>query len=606
MFRINYTNLTFDQVSAIVDSKSAPFSAGGYCDRLVGRKFRIVLDDEGITPPALEYEFIDENRLLLRENGAAAVECGYGARSMREPENGITLFSHMVPGTLRGYTGVLNFETGVATVVEMWFIDHQGAAVDSTKKNYSIQEATQLGFYVNREVERQIYRGYFALEGKAVPAGRDFRSLRLDNKMVYWKDTRGKECVITYLTNEFSSFIELNTPDGEDVITVPSDYLQMSDNLFLTVRGEVEYSGRLIIEVLDLFTMKKMGVTMGIDESDAFEYWLYKAEGRQLGQYAVFYDFNDKGDRRPSMIEERLRSGKGARCTYRTSILAKYINEEEVREAARHVLLFQEGQDNLMISENRMADSKQCLGKTMKVRDDSGYEIELDFFSEKYLRFRQPGTDWKEEQYRVSQLDEDLVYLGFYVTGSCPPRCLMIAIDFSNGCATSIDSVMAGGYDYHDVVPAYHFGYVEMEGITPPRTRRHHFTRELLGRSFTWTYSQGMSSQHIYNAPESYSWTIFTNGQPGEPANRSGSFAWSSPCTYIKLRDDVYIMTWIEEKWAGTMGSVAMNLRLMHDCGYIIHAAHDGSNVAFDQMSALARDAGKCDMTGIFGLKHLG
>lgn len=602
MFRINYSKLSLEQVKKIVAEGAAPESAGGFCDRLAGRRFSIVLDNEGVTPPTLEYEFKCSQKLVLKENGGEPVECSYGARSMKN----VTLFSHMVPGTLRGYTGILNFDTGVATVVEMWFIDYQGADVDSTKKAYTIADTTALGIYVNREVQRQIYRGYFTLEGKEPPKTRDYRSLRLDNKMIYWKDTRGKECVITYTTNEFTTLVEVNTPDGEDVITLPSDYLQMNDNMFLHVRGEVEYSGRLSVEVLDLFTMQKMGVTMGIDENDKFEHILYKAEGRQLGQYAVFYDFNDKGTARPKMIEERLKSGKGARCTYRTSILAKYINKEEIKEAAKHVKIFEEYPDNVMISESKMADSDQCLGKKLTVRCDDGYAVELDFFSEKVLRWRFPDGEWKEEQYRVSQLDEDLVYMGFYVSESCPPRGFMIALDFSNGCATCIECAMEGGHDFHDVIPSYHFGYIDMVGLTPSRTRRHGFTRELLGRSFTWTYSDGMSSQHIYNAPESYSWTIFTNGEPGEAANRSGSFVWSSPCTYIKLRDEIYIMTWIEEKWAGTMGSIAMNLRLMHDCGFIMNATHEGEEIHFNQMSAFARDAGKCDMSGIFTLKHLG
>ena len=80
---------------------------------------------------------------------------------------------------------------------------------------------------------------------------------------------------------------------------------------------------------------------------------------------------------------------------------------------------------------------------------------------------------------------------------------------------------------------------------------------------------------------------------------------WSSPCTYIKLRDQVYIMTWVEEKWSGSLSSAAMNLRIMHDCGFILSCAHDASSLHFTTLSAFARDAGKCDLSGVYTLKYL-
>ena len=164
-------------------------------------------------------------------------------------------------------------------------------------------------------------------------------------------------------------------------------------------------------------------------------------------------------------------------------------------------------------------------------RDDAGFWAELDFRGDTRLKFRTAERDWTEAEYRVNQLDHDLVFLGFFIRDSCPPEAMEFALDFANGCATCIDIKIAGGHDPHDGVPVYHFGYMETEGVPVPRTRRHGFTNELLGRSFTWTYSKGMTSQHIYNAPNSYSWTIFLGGNPGDPGYRAGGFVWSSPCT---------------------------------------------------------------------------
>ena len=94
-------------------------------------------------------------------------------------------------------------------------------------------------------------------------------------------------------------------------------------------------------------------------------------------------------------------------------------------------------------------------------------------------------------------------------------------------------------------------------------------------------------------------------GNPGDPGYRSGGFVWSSPCTYIKLRDDVYIMTWVEQKWSGSFTTAAMNLRIMHDCGFSLGLTHDASKLLFHEMGAFARAAGTADMSGIFTLRHL-
>jgi hypothetical protein len=353
--------------------------------------------------------------------------------------------------------------------------------------------------------------------------------------------------------------------------------------------------------------LKKIGVSMGIDENDAFEYRLYTAGGRKLGQLATFYDFNDEGDTYPTNVTDRVDfSVKGARATYRPSLMIKDVTMEQLDELGKKASIFDPNKEHIMISANRMEESRQCVGKHLFVRFDDGYAWEYEFPAARTLRYRPVGDEkWYEVEYRASRLDEDLVLLGHYQPSYPHPACLILALDFSNGCTTCIDGRLDGRYQLRDVDAHYHFGVIEMEGLTPPRLLRHGFTRDLLGRSFTWTYSKNMSSQHIYTAPHSYSWTIFTNNEPGSPANRSGGFVWSSPCEYIKLREDVFIMNWVEEKWEGIMGCKAMNLRLMQDCGFDFGVVPDASQIIFDQMGAIGREAGRFDLTGIYTLKHL-
>lgn len=600
MFRVNYANLNKAQVEALIGAAPAPSCNSALCGCLAGKTLKIILDEKPVAGPVLEYEFLSGSKLLIKENGFEAVECAYGALSLGP----ITLFTHMLPGKKYGYNVIINWETSVVTVFEMWFIDYEGTEIDPRNPTYSVFDANGMKPYINREVQRQYYFGYLEKEGETPPEKRDRLTQRLDNRMIDWKDDRGREHIVTYTTNVFSTLVEVNTPDGDDVLTLPSDNLQIDDQYFIYSRGEVEFSGRFVLDVIDVQNNKKIGVSMGIDENEAFEYFLYKADGRLLGQGATFFDFNDRGDKYSDIITGRMDySVKGARVTYRPSIMAKHLTPEEIMTAFKNGAIYNPAKNHVMMAAHRMKASTQCTGKHLFFRDDDGFAIEYNFIGDTDLEYRMEGeSEWHKEIYRASQLDEDLTILAHVRSNSNPPACFVLALDFANGCATCIDASIGGKYDTRDVTPKYHFGFIDMEGLTPPRMMRHGFTKELLGRSFTWTYSDHMTSQHIYNSPHSYSWTIFNGGKPGTPAFRAGGFVWSSPCWYIKLRDNVYIMNWVEEKWEGIMGCAAMNLKIMHDCGFSFGVVPDGEFVVLDTMGALCRDAGHYDMSGIFPL----
>jgi hypothetical protein len=602
MYRLEYANLDLKQVEEILSKRTAPISSSGFCGRLTGKSLKIVTDKLPVEGPTLEYEFKSDTKLLLKENGGAAVGCDYGALSLKD----VTLFSHMVPGGKKGYTTIVNWKTSVVTVYEMWFIDYEGFKIDHYKTYYDIPDLEGLDPVVNREVQRQYYFGYLELPGKEPPTERDRLSLKMENAVIKWREDRGKHRLNTYTSTTFSTVVELDTPDGGDMLAFVSDILRINDSMFIYCFGEVEYSGRLSVEVLDLGGMKKIGVTMGIGEDDKFEHTLYSGKGELLGRFGTFYDFNDKGDQYSDFTKGPIDfSKKGTRATYRPRIMMKKITREELTEASKNTLIFspERQAEKVMSSAHFMEASDYCAGKNLKFRGDNGYTVELRFKTGTELEYRMEGeSEWHLEEYRATEIDDGLIILGYYRSGSNPPANHIFALDFVNGCATCIASKIGSKHDMHDVEPSYHFGVIEMEGLTPLRIFRHGFTDELLGHAYTRTYSDTMSSIHIYNAPHSYSWTIITHSEPGSPANRAGGPVWSSPCEYVKIRKDIYMMNWVEQKWAGLMGCMFMNHRTMHECGFTFGLLHDGKTVIMDQLGAISRPAGYVDLSGVYEL----
>jgi hypothetical protein len=62
----------------------------------------------------------------------------------------------------------------------------------------------------------------------------------------------------------------------------------------------------------------------------------------------------------------------------------------------------------------------------------------------------------------------------------------------------------------------------------------------------------------------------------------------------VKLRDDLYFLYWLEEACNGTLGTIVVNLRTMHDAGFDYHCGDQG--LTLGPVGAQARHAGRFDI----------
>src|SRR5579862_943531 len=221
MHRIRYTKLTEKQIGdKLVAAASGPTCATAFSDALSGKSVTIVTDD-GLT---LGYHFKAKNRLALIVEGGPAVQAGYGALTLQR----LIIFSHMVPGTQKGYQVILDPVQRLATVFEIWFS----------------------GYSDNREVQRQIHFGY--IQGSEAPATRHSLTNRLEGKGFHWIQDTGIETLELYPSVLYSTFVELTRLGGELCFCGPSDYVKIDDDLYIYSRVECEFSGTITLYALDL------------------------------------------------------------------------------------------------------------------------------------------------------------------------------------------------------------------------------------------------------------------------------------------------------------------------------------------------------------------
>ena len=560
-FSFEHTNLTQEQVKTAVNAfaPAAPAASPRFADKA----FYFALDGG----ESLRCEFNkDGSNITVRGLGASNGKVPYAALEL----GSVFLIAYQVPGALTSHIAVCDTESRLATVYETWLC---GEGVPA------------------REVCREVHHGY--ITGREVPNHRPSPTKRLVGKAVRWNGDLGSSLSI-YATFMASSFV----PDGSNqTFTAPTDYFEFDYHTYLYSRCEVEFSGELVLEVFDLHTMKLIGVRLGITKNDNFEFRPYTASGKLLGQFAAYgpfgleYDQPPRFSRRPSGGENAAPPPmpKGARIAYRPFQMVHKMTLEEVRDLAARTGAWKGAFAGTGKEKRCMPTSEIMLGhKVFNLNFDGkvfSYRITGKFETQFKLA---PGDDWRTERCEAFEADEGLAFFTHAFDGQKPTEVYQYAIDFKTGLATCLISRLNNEKYPREPTQEWLFGYIDSneKGFKAP-AERHSFTDELVGRSFTWTYTDDMCSQHIYSTGESYSWSILMNGIPG--------MMWSSPCKYVKIRDDVYMMSWIEHRSAGTQGLYLFNLKTMHDCGTCFGITHD-QIFEYNTFGAEARSAGSIQM----------
>jgi len=588
MHRFKYTKLTSEQV----DRKLAATAAGPKCVSelsgvLAGKSLKIVTDNG----PTLNYSFRTKDKLTLAEDGGAAVEAAYGALALKQ----MVFFSHMLPKTRKGYSVIVDLQTNLATVFEVWFCggkEPNGGVLD------------------DREVQRQAYFGYIDAAGKEAPKKRHHPTNRLEGTGFYWKQDTGIETLELYPSIISSNFVELTRHADDLSYCSPSEYVMIDDNLFIYERIECEFSGTMTLYLLDLFTETQVGMRLGFNEKDDLEYYLFRGTGKIVGQLTSLAPFDEHGlaanivssTAKAAPKQATPQSTKGMRTVYRPGRTFKNMTEEQVHQAAEKSTRTFTGDANTPQEQgggmggNTLPFTDLLVGKEFTLRYDNdgpawNYKV-IDLYN---LQWRKDGDkEWQKETYRAFESDEKLVFFAHIVTGSRPRSCRRIALDLTNGLTTCILSKMGTKYYGNEVSYRAIFGAAEMEGIAAPQYVRHEFTDELVGRGFTRSYSDQMTSMHLYTTPHSSSWTIYT-------ANQTLGMQWCAPALYVKLRDGVYIFDLVEEGCNGAETCIIENEKTKRASGFGFSGGERG--VGLNIIGAIARDIGKYDVKQYFGPK---
>lgn len=582
MHRFNYTKLTKAQIGKdLARTNAGPECVSEFSDALAGKSLKIVTKDG----PVLNYTFNDKTRLTLSQDGGRIVNAGYGALTLKQ----IVFFSHMIPDAQKGFNVFIDLDTNLATVFEVWF---SSGEVARTLGGNEIK-------IDDREVQRHIYFGYVEIPGQKAPEKLHHLTNRIEGKGMYWKQDTGIETLEFYASVVSTDFVELTRHADSIGYCAPSDYILVKDNIFIYDRTECEFSGIFTLFAADLFTETQAGVRLGFNEKDELEYYMFRGKGKVVGHLTSLAPFDEHG-KEPMFVQApgdpQSPAEKGQRLVYRPVHDFPNISPEEIHQAAlKNTTAFggDPGAPQMMF-QNNMPFSDILVGKEFTLRYDNGGPVRHYRITDKYkLNYREDDEKvWHEEDCRVYEADEKLAWFSHLLTDSKPRASVQVALDLTNGLTTCIHSQM--GTEYYGNETSYYaiFGIAEMEGLKAPRYLRHELTDELTGHAFSWSYSDQMTSMHLYTTPNSHSWTIYTQ-------NQTMGAQWCAPCIYVKVRDNVYIMSVNEEACNGHQMIVMINTKMARDCGFGFSGNRNGINLGLT--GAIGRHIGYYDVREYFG-----
>ncbi len=581
-YRYDWTPLTEAAIGAAINqvAMEGPRCASGADMSLSGKTMQLVCDNgtTGVKGPTLSYRFLTGNRLMLSENGGDSVNAGFGAVKM----GGITVFAHLIPDTLRGFAVFVNDETGIATVIELWF-----GGYDKRK----------------REVMREIYQGYVFTQGAEPPAERHKFTNRVEGTAYFWRQDNGNETLEFYPSIAYTHWVELTRMSRHQGYSAPADYIDIDEGRHIYTRTECEFSGIFTAYAFDQNRARQAGLRLGFNAADELEFQVFRGNGEWLGQIAKYEDFHvtDGGPMLPRPGPGQAgtvdATAKGARAVYRPNETWKKMTVAEVDAAVKeNTRVFSQrvgaGSGATGMATNVHAPTGKLAGKSATITYDNGPAMEYQFTTADELRWRKDGQgDWQTARYNAWESVPGVFFFGHVLASEKNHDGHIVVADFETGKASCYNGYLNTPYVANEAGCRPLFGKIDADGVPDPGVDRHDFTEEMLGRCITYSYQPGLTSMHLYSTPRTTSWIIFM-------PSRAAGLEWCGSGSQIKIRDGLYFLYWIEEACNGTLGTILLNMRTMHDMGIGYHCGEEG--LSMSPIAALLGHAGKYDIDKYF------
>ena len=223
----------------------------------------------------------------------------------------------------------------------------------------------------------------------------------------------------------------------------------------------------------------------------------------------------------------------------------------------------------------------ELTGTTLELVMDTGYDYDLTFADRKTLRFGEKDGPSGEYGYECLKVDDDTYFVNFELTGTELRTCMTFVLDMEQSLVTACRCTLGQNPRYPKMPKPYiSFGAIRKEDGTVPQ-KRHGYTSDTVGKSIHWNYGN-LEVVHVYYSERYYRLTQTREGMERLKVEKPDVYEMLSkrnidtiledPCSWIKIKDGIYVFVVNEETMNRQRGSgnnliFLMNLNRMHDVG---------------------------------------
>lgn len=160
-----------------------------------------------------------------------------------------------------------------------------------------------------------------------------------------------------------------------------------------------------------------------------------------------------------------------------------------------------------------------------------------------------------ESDYEAFEIADDLYYVHYLRRDMPQPVAVSYALDLATGAVTGAFGMLGIEPDPHLARQQWFQGFVEGSGAGEHPHRR---SSDLVGKRVRYRYSSDDVYDHIYLTDTLFTWVCMGGAEQGE--------ADTERCVHWKIRDGVYLFSWLE-KLLGVEGMVLVNFERLRSVG---------------------------------------
>ncbi|BBF43550.1 MoaF protein precursor [Lachnospiraceae bacterium KM106-2] len=216
-------------------------------------------------------------------------------------------------------------------------------------------------------------------------------------------------------------------------------------------------------------------------------------------------------------------------------------------------------------SEFKKESTKDLLGTSVTLNYENGSNVIYTFLDEECMKASY-SKDGQEEAYAciyTAVSPREGIYLVDFIEDHGLSQSITTVIDKNLGIATTMRAQLPTREeaDVSQLVRAMNnmpmtsvkaeYLHAAVDAPFTDTTKKHEFTKELIGKHVRFRYSSNDTYEHIYLNDKYYTWHCVSGIENG--------LCDTDRCYYIKLAENLYWFTWLE-KVVPTIGTVIEDL----------------------------------------------